>query len=413
MKNIILITQFIFICYFTYSQSDINIKKDSAVFKDYQPGYYENSILRDVLNIEQKTIPHSTKKYFVADYSNQKFPVDLSEYKTYWHNNPVSQGNTGTCWCFSATSFFETEIFRTTGQKIKLSEAYTFYWEYVERAIDFVKTRGKTFIAQGSEAKAVINIWEKYGIVPYSEYTGLIDGRKHHHHDLMFDKIKQYLEHIKETEQWNEKTVTTTVKSILNKYLGEPPSKILVDGNYITPVEFLNKNLKLKLNEYFSFMSLKKERYFEKHELIEPDNWRHDKDYYNIPLDDYFKLITETIEKGYTISICGDVSEPGLDKINEITKIPSFDIPSEYIDEDARQFRLSNYTTTDDHCLHIVGYSVYNDEYWFLIKDSGSRAFDGPNKGYMFYHEDYIRLKMMNILVHVDPARPVLDKIIK
>jgi len=33
-----------------------------------------------------------------------------------------------------------------------------------------------------------------------------------------------------------------------------------------------------------------------------------------------------------------------------------FDIPSAYINDDARQFRYSNETTTDDHGLHLVGY---------------------------------------------------------
>ena len=75
--------------------------------------------------------------------------------------------------------------------------------------------------------------------------------------------------------------------------------------------------------------------------------------------------------------------------------------------------RLISGATTDDHCVHLVGYQIINGEYWYLIKDSGAGAFDGKNKGYRFFHEDYVRLKMMNILLNVEPARSVLDKIIK
>jgi bleomycin hydrolase len=124
-------------------------------------------------------------------------------------------------------------------------------------------------------------------------------------------------------------------------------------------------------------------------------------------------LFNKTIASGYTISLCGDVSEPGHDKFTEVAIVPSFDIPAEYINEDSRQMRLSNGTTTDDHCIHVVGYKKSGDDYWYLIKDSGSGAFDGRNKGYRFYHEDYIKLKMMNYMIHVDAARPVLDNIIK
>jgi len=48
-----------------------------------------------------------------------------------------------------------------------------------------------------------------------------------------------------------------------------------------------------------------------------------------------------------------------------------------------------------------------------LVKDSGSGGFDGNTKGYRFYHEDYIKLKMLNLLMHKTAAKEFLDKIIK
>ncbi len=93
--------------------------------------------------------------------------------------------------------------------------------------------------------------------------------------------------------------------------------------------------------------------------------------------------------------------------------VPTFDIPSEYIDESSRQLRLTNKATTDDHCIHIVGYRKIGNDLWFLIKDSGAGGFDGPNKGYRFFHEDYVKLKMMNILVHKEATSDILNKIIK
>jgi hypothetical protein len=38
---------------------------------------------------------------------------------------------------------------------------------------------------------------------------------------------------------------------------------------------------------------------------------------------------------------------------------------------------------------------------------------DGAHRGYRFYSEDYIKLKMINIMVNVDAARKILDEIIK
>ena len=51
-----------------------------------------------------------------------------------WHFPPTPQYLTGTCWSFSATSFMESEIHRLSGQEIKLSEMWTAYWEYVNKA---------------------------------------------------------------------------------------------------------------------------------------------------------------------------------------------------------------------------------------------------------------------------------------
>ena len=94
--------------------------------------------------------------------------------------------------------------------------------------------------------------------------------------------------------------------------------------------------------------------------------------------------------------------------------IPDFDIPSQYINDDARQFRFSNETTTDDHGIHLVGYCQRNGKDWYLIKDSGSGSRNNdpnaPEFGYYFFHEDYVKLKMMDFTVHKDAVKDILGK---
>ena len=93
--------------------------------------------------------------------------------------------------------------------------------------------------------------------------------------------------------------------------------------------------------------------------------------------------------------------------------VPSYDIPSEYIDEHARQFRFSNQTTSDDHAIHIVGVQEKDNGTWFLIKDSGSGARNGANSGYYFYHEDYVKLKMMYFVAHKSAVKDLLKRMAK
>jgi bleomycin hydrolase len=145
-----------------------------------------------------------------------------------------------------------------------------------------------------------------------------------------------------------------------------------------------------------------------------PDNWWHSKDYYNVPLDDYMRVLNDAIKKGFTVAIGGDVSEPGLSRETQCAMVPDFDIPSAYINDQARQFRFSNETTTDDHGMHLVGYTTVEGVNWYLIKDSsaGSRNNDENAKefGYYFFNEDYIKLKMMGFTVHKDAVKGLLKK---
>ena len=85
--------------------------------------------------------------------------------------------------------------------------------------------------------------------------------------------------------------------------------------------------------------------------------------------------------------------------------MPSFDIPAEYINQNSREFRIANKTTADDHGIHIVGFFEKDGKDWYLIKDSGSGSRNGNNKGYYFYHEDYVKLKMLGFMVHKDMVK--------
>jgi bleomycin hydrolase len=269
------------------------------------------------------------------------------------------------------------------------------------------------YFNEGSESNAVIRMMSKFGAVPSYVYTGILPGKTVHNHTKMVEEMLVYLETVKKTNQWNEEIVIKTIKNILNYHMGEPPGSFTYDGKTLTPISFYKDILKVNAGNYYSFMSTKEIAYNQKGLLDEPDNWWKSDDYYNLSLNDYMKLVIKALTKGYTIALCGDVSEPGYNSQTQVAIIPSFDIPSDNIDEDARQYRLENKSTTDDHCIHIVGYQQKEGKYWFLIKDSGSGGFDGNTKGYRFYHEDYIKLKMMNLLIHKDAAKEFLDKIIK
>lgn len=380
---------------------------DKGLFKENNDGFF-GKILQGIEDFESS--PEKVKNSFTMDFSNYKLPKSVDEFSSYWHNPPISQGNTSTCWSFSTTSYFESEVYRLTKKKVKLSEIYTVYWEYVEKAKGFVASRGESLFAEGSEANAVTRIWKTYGIVPEADYNGLKEGQTFHNHSKMFNEMSNYLKSVKKENAWNEKTVTETIMSILNYYLGTPPTTVTVEGKSYSPKQYLDNYLTLKLDDYIDVLSYMQKPYFEKVEYEVPDNWWHSSDYYNIPLNEFMDVLKKAIRNGYTVGLGGDVSEPGKSAERDVFMVPDFDIPSEYIDENARQFRFSNQTTTDDHGIHLVGYLNNPNQNWYLIKDSGSGSRDGNNKGYYFFTEDYIKLKMMDYIVHKDALGDLIKK---
>ena len=137
-------------------------QNDKVEFKKYKPGYYQNTILKGINQYESTQEPEKEYKRVKVDLKGKDLPNDPALYETIWHTNPISQGNTGTCWCFSTTSFYESEVQRLSGKEVKLSEMYTVYWEYVERAKYFVKHRGDMTLGEGSETNAVAKIISQY-----------------------------------------------------------------------------------------------------------------------------------------------------------------------------------------------------------------------------------------------------------
>lgn len=410
--------QFFSICLITLviAASGQDTKTSKGVFRFYEPGYYQNSILKGIEKFESTAETVKQAGTFKLDPAGLDIPNDKSTFKTIWHLPPVSQGNTNTCWSYSTTSMLESEIYRLSRQEVKLSEMFTVYCEYIERAEQFVRTRGKINIGEGSEMNAVIKVMKKYGALPYSSYSGLLPGQEFQSHDKMFNEIKAFLDGLKARNAWDEATAVNTVKSIMNHYMGEPPATVNIKGKDYTPRQYLTEILRLNPGDYVDVLSYMQQPYWKQVIFEVPDNWWNDASYYNIPLDDYMKILKKALKSGITVSIAGDVSEAGfLAREANAAVIPSFDIPSPAIDENARQFRFSNGTTTDDHGLHVVGYQEKDGTTWFLFKDSGAGSrTGGPEKnlnfGYYFVHEDYIKLKMMTFLVNKEVMKDLLPK---
>lgn len=364
---------------------------------------------QDKAEYQTKFVWDGDTEFLAADFSKISKPK-LEDFKRVFAFEPTHQDTTGTCWAFSATSFLESEIYRLQNKKVRLSEIYYAYCDYIEKARRFVQEKGDSYFAEGSESNAVLRNIDKYGMMPLSAYSGLLEGQDRHNHESMFNEMNDYLQYIEEFDYWDEEIALANIKQIMNKYIGMPPTKFEFEGKTYTPASFRDDVCKIKTKDYVGFMSTMKYPFYEKALFEAPDNWWFSEDYHNVPLDDFYNSVKMAIENGYSMVIGGDVSEPGKYGWEDIAIVVPWDIPAKYINQSSRELRIYNSTTEDDHGIHLLGIAKHKGDYWFLIKDSGSSSRYGTYSGYYFFREDFIKLKMLTFLIHKDAVKEILGK---
>lgn len=370
---------------------------------------YQEDLLRQTQPDRKEWPEH--KPVLRVDLTGVDVPDSPEDFKQMWHNKPICQDLTGACWAFAATSMLESEIERLLHRQVKLSEMHTVYWEWVEKARGFVREKGNSTFARGSEPNAVLRIWKEYGVVPAESYRGLTQGAKIYDDTGIFAEMRKYLETVRQKKDWNEKRVVAKIRSILDRTMGAPPVTFEADGKRMTPIEYARRS-GINTDEYVCIVSMTTEPYDRWCEYPYEDNWWHSRDYYNVKLDDFVRLVREASQQGVSVCLGIDNSEPGFCCHQDVAIIPSFDVPVDSIDEHARQFRMSNRTTYDDHLVHLVGWQQRNGQCWYLIKDSDTTAHNGRHGGYMFYREDYIRLKTLMLMLPRAVAAKTLGRVL-
>ncbi|NOX87656.1 MAG: peptidase C1 [Calditrichaeota bacterium] len=339
-------------------------------------------------------------------------PKSTSGFKILPHLPPINQDTTSACWSFATVSFIESEMQRFGLDTVRLSVMYPFFHVYIEKARRFVETRGESRFSPGDLFTGVFDMVQKYGIVPYSVYPGLVNGRKTYNHKRMYAQLDSLMDQVKILQVWNEDLVLQKVREILYRFMGVPPQSFTYRGRSYSPKTFLKEVVRLPWDQYIMVTSFEYAPFYRFTELKVPDNWAHNDRYFNVPLNDFYRGIKNALKRGYSVAFDSDIGEPGRIGKYDVSFVPPYDIPGKYIDQQAREMRFQNGSTTDDHLMHFVGYRRIGGDDWFLVKDSWRTAWDGKVPGYFFFHGDYVKLKVLAFLVH-KKAVPEIVKNIK
>ncbi len=222
-----------------------------------------------------------------------------------------NQFRSGTCWCYSALAFVESEIIRMSGKEVDLSEMFIVGKSYYERTIKYVRLDGHLNLAVGSSTEDVIHVIKDYGLIPQSVYSGFNYGTELPEQAEMDAAIKGYASAI--VKNPNRKLTTAWkngLQGIIDAYYGVVPETFTVDGVEYTPESYRDA-LGFNPDDYVNLASFTHHPFYEQFVIEVCDNWRWDMAY-NLPIDEFMAVMYNAIENGYTIAWGSDVSEKGF-----------------------------------------------------------------------------------------------------
>ncbi|APF17239.1 peptidase C1B bleomycin hydrolase [Caldithrix abyssi DSM 13497] len=354
-----------------------------------------------------------------GDFDAQKYlqqihkPANKAKFHVLAHLSPLNQDTTSACWAFATTSFIESEMQRLGLDTVRLSMMFPFFHVYIEKARRFVQTRGQSHFAPGDLFTGVWDMIQQYGMVPYQAYSGLPEGKNTYNQQLMYAQLDSLMQKVKALRLWDEDLVLYKVRQILYKHMGVPPQVFEYKGKTYDPKSFLRKVVRLPWDDYLMVTSFQYAPFYQFVELKVPDNWAHHDDYFNVPLEEFYRGIKNALKRGYTVAFDSDIGEPGRMGRYDAAFVVPYDIPGEYIDQDARELRFKTGVTTDDHLMHMVGYRRVKGDDWFLVKDSWRTAWDGSPDldGYYLFHGDYVKLKVLAFMAHKEAIPEIVKKI--
>jgi bleomycin hydrolase len=325
------------------------------------------------------------------------------------------QYHSGTCWCFSTSSFLESELLRMGKGQYDLSEMYTVRMDWKEKAIRYVQLHGHLSWGQGGEFHDVIRILKEYGAVPQSAYPGKTELPDKYKLNELEAVLKGMLDAvIKAPDGHLSPYWKDAVDGVLDAYFGKVPESFVYNGKTYTPKTFA-ASLGIDPDDYIEVTSVTNHPYYTQFINEIEDNW-HGDEIYNVSLDDLKDIVYTSIDKGYTIGWGADVSEPGFSFGKGIAVLPDVNwdtiardkrdtflvnpMKQKVVTPEWRQQGLDNYSTTDDHGMQITG--VAEDQLgdrFYMVKNSwGSKLND--HNGYFYASEAYILAKTTGIMIN-------------
>lgn len=344
---------------------------------------------------------------------NSKEGFKFTEVINLGNTSIKDQGSTGTCWAYSGNSFLESEMIRMGKQPVEISQIYVARNTYIEKAKNFVRLHGDQAQGEGGQLHDVLTIFRKYGAMPSELYTGLQEGQTRNNFSEMTPILHGMAQNVAKSKSPSKKWVEAFTAT-MDTYLGVPPTSFDYQGKNYTPRTFADEVIGINPDDYIGISSFDEHAYYKPFVLLIPDNWSFES-FYNVQINDMTDIIDNALANGYTVAWATDVSEKSFSWKNGVAFVPEKPFekmtkaeqetffngpkPEAKITPAQRQEAFDNYSTTDDHGMHIVGLvKDQNGKEYYIVKNSWGESND--YKGYMYATKEFVRYKTISLMLH-------------
>lgn len=321
--------------------SELSQTFTDKLYADYQANAKYQAIENAVTHSGLLKALETRQSAVENDYS---FSIDLTK------DAVSNQKASGRCWMFAALNTFRHKLISEFKlENFELSQAHTFFWDKYEKSNWFLEkiietsdqelgSRKVKFLLDvpqqdGGQWDMVVSLFEKYGVVPKSVYPESISSSNSRELNQYLNKLlRQDAQILREliaggadaqAVQGKKEELLQEIFNFLAMNLGLPPRSFDFsyrdkDNNFhtdkqITPQEFYEKYVGLKLNDYVSIINAPTadKPYGKSYtvELLGNVVGSRDVRYLNLDMNRFKELAIAQLQAGETIWFGSDVGQ--------------------------------------------------------------------------------------------------------
>ncbi|MGY8768809.1 MAG: aminopeptidase C [Pirellulales bacterium] len=380
-------------------------------------------------------------------------------------NGITNQGASGRCWLFAGLNTMRPIAMKNAKlEKIELSAAYLHFWDKLEKSNLFLEYMiemrdtdyldrewelvHKWTLGDGGWWNYVVDLVDKYGVVPEDVMPGTYSSentrrmntvleRKLRHDAVALHSMHQKGSSIKELRAYKQNALAEVYRFLVIN-IGEPPrqfewryevkpekssseddgkadddenedeesveNKNLASTGVITPKQFYQKFVDLKLNDYVCLYNDQVNPYLKHYQFKRSKNMvgRGDMNFVNIPIDQMKQIAMNSVVDNRPVWFAADVgkdqsSEHGIMAADLFEYGPLFDLDLSISKADQVKYRGG----TSNHAMVFMGVDVKDGHpaKWLVENSWGEK---NGHKGVWTLYDDWFNRHMYVIIVHKD-----------